>query len=114
MHFIKFSDLIYYIYTAFIMVWVVGVIIIFGTAAILVSFFDKTGKLPHIVARAWGRSILFASRIHVTVKGFSNIDPDKSTVIWIVILVPSCPTICASISASIGKFICATYEQTID
>jgi 1-acyl-sn-glycerol-3-phosphate acyltransferase len=73
----KVSDLIYYLYTAFILIWVVVVIIIFGTAAIVVSFFDKKGNLPHIVARAWGQSIVFASRIHVTVKGFSNIDPDK-------------------------------------
>ncbi len=73
----KVSDLIYYLCTAFIIIWVVVVILIFGTAAIVVSFFDKKGILPHIVARAWGRSILFAGRIHVSVKGFSNIDPDK-------------------------------------
>ena len=73
----KVSDLIYYLYTVFILIWVVVVIIIFGTATIVVSFFDKKGILPHIVARSWGQSILFASRIHVTVKGFSNIDPDK-------------------------------------
>lgn len=77
MNFIKLTDLVYYLFTAFIAVWVIAVIIIFGTTAILVSFFDKSGNLSHIVARAWGRSILFASRIHVTVKGFSNIDPDK-------------------------------------
>jgi len=71
------SDLIYYLYTVFILIWVVVVIIIFGTVTIVVSFFDKKGNLPHIVARSWGQSILFASRIHVTVKGFSNIDPDK-------------------------------------
>ncbi len=70
-------DLIYYIWTACIALWVVLVIIVFGIAAIVVSFFDKQGKLPHLVARAWGLSILKASRIHVTVKGFSNIDPEK-------------------------------------
>jgi 1-acyl-sn-glycerol-3-phosphate acyltransferase len=73
----KISDLFHYLCSALIMMWVVVVIIIFGTAAIVVSFFDKKGKLPHIVARSWGQSILFASRIHVTVKGFPNIDPDK-------------------------------------
>ena len=73
----KIFDLIYYLYTVFILIWVVVVIIIFGTVTIVVSFFDKKGNLPHIVARSWGQSILFASRIHVTVKGFSNIDPDK-------------------------------------
>ena len=73
----KISDLFYYLCSALIMMWVVVVIIIFGSAAIVVSFFDKKGILPHVVARSWGQSILFASRIHVTVKGFSNIDPDK-------------------------------------
>ena len=73
----KISDLIYYFYTALIIIWVVVVIIIFGIAAIVVSFFDKKGNLAHIVARSWGQSILTASRIHVTVKGFSNIDPEK-------------------------------------
>lgn len=73
----KISDLFYYFCSALIILWVVVVIIIFGSAAIVVSFFDKKGILAHIVARSWGQSILFASRIHVTVKGFSNIDPDK-------------------------------------
>lgn len=73
----KISDLFYYFCSALIIMWVVVVIIIFGSAAIVVSFFDKKGILAHIVARSWGQSILFASRIHVTVKGFSNIDPDK-------------------------------------
>jgi 1-acyl-sn-glycerol-3-phosphate acyltransferase len=73
----KGANLISYICTALIMLWVVLVTVVFGTAAIVVSFFDPRGNLPHIVARTWGRSILFASRIHVTVKGFSRIDPDK-------------------------------------
>jgi 1-acyl-sn-glycerol-3-phosphate acyltransferase len=74
----RVSYLIHYLCTMFIMVWGVVVTIIFGTAAIVVSFFDKKGILPHIVARAWGKSILFASRTHVTVKGLSKIDPDKA------------------------------------
>lgn len=72
----KVSDLFYYLCSALILMWAVVAIIIFGTATIVVSFFNK-GNLPHIVARSWGQSILFASRIHVTVKGFSNIDPNK-------------------------------------
>ncbi|MDP2643693.1 MAG: lysophospholipid acyltransferase family protein [Desulfobacterales bacterium] len=34
--------------------------------------------MPHIIARTWARSILWAARIQVTVTGFSNIDPQKS------------------------------------
>jgi hypothetical protein len=32
----------------------------------------------------------------------ANIDPDKSTVVWIVIVVPSRPITCVTTSASIG------------
>jgi len=54
------------------------VTILFGSIAIMGSFFDRTGKFPHLVARSWARSILFASRIKVTVRGLSNIDPGRS------------------------------------
>lgn len=73
----KPSDIIYYLFTVLIMIWIVVVIVIFGTATIIVSFFDKKGNLPHLVARSWGKSILLAARINVVVKGFSNIDPQK-------------------------------------
>ncbi len=73
----KPSDIIYYLFTVLIMVWVALVIVIFGTAAIVVSVFDNKGNLPHLVARSWGKSILFAARINVALKGFSNINPQK-------------------------------------
>ena len=60
------------------MVWTILVTILFGLAAIICSFFDRTGNLSHIMARIWARSILFGSRIKVTVEGLSNIDPSKS------------------------------------
>ncbi len=65
------------IYTLFIFVWIVFVTILFGVGVILVSLFDPSGNWPHRVARAWGGSILFASRIKVTVRGLENIDPAK-------------------------------------
>lgn len=66
------------IHTLFIVIWTFLVTVFFAIAAILASLFGSGGNAPHIVARIWARSILFASRIRVTVKGLSNIDPKRS------------------------------------
>jgi 1-acyl-sn-glycerol-3-phosphate acyltransferase len=66
--------------TAAIIVWIVIVTVFFGILAIFASFIDIKGRLPHKVAGVWARSILAASPIELTVKGLSNIDPDKSYV----------------------------------
>jgi 1-acyl-sn-glycerol-3-phosphate acyltransferase len=64
--------------TLFIVMWTFLVTVFFATATILVSLFGSTGNAPHIVARIWARALLFAGRIKVTVKGLSNIDPNRS------------------------------------
>jgi len=64
--------------TAAILVWIVLTTIFFGILAIFASFVDMKGRLPHKVAGIWARSILALSPIELTVKGLSNIDPDKS------------------------------------
>lgn len=46
--------------------------------AILASLLDKKGELPHLVARVWGRSILFGANVKVTVKNRDYIDPSRS------------------------------------
>jgi 1-acyl-sn-glycerol-3-phosphate acyltransferase len=51
--------------------------IFLGILAIAVSFFSKTGNMPHLVARFWGKCILFVSGIRVKVKGIANVDPQK-------------------------------------
>lgn len=66
------------VHTLFIVIWTFLVTVFFATATILASLFGSGGNAPHIVARIWARSLLFASRIHVTVKGLSNIDPNRS------------------------------------
>jgi len=66
--------------TIYIILWVVLTTIFWGVAAIFASFFTRTGNPVHIIARTWARSILFASRINVTVNGLANIDPDQSYV----------------------------------
>ena len=60
--------------------WVVLTTIFWGLIAIFTSFFTRTGNPVHKVARMWARSIMFASRIKVTVNGLANIDPTQSYV----------------------------------
>jgi 1-acyl-sn-glycerol-3-phosphate acyltransferase len=52
--------------------------IVLGVIAIIISFFTRTGNLVHIIARIWGKGILFVSGINVTVYGLDNIDPSRS------------------------------------
>jgi len=66
--------------TICILMWVVLTTIFWGLIAIFTSFFTRTGNPVHIVARMWARSIMFASRIKVTVNGLANIDPTQSYV----------------------------------
>jgi 1-acyl-sn-glycerol-3-phosphate acyltransferase len=54
--------------------------IVMGTASLIASLFDHTGRKPHAVARAWARWLLRLSGIRVTVEGLENIQPDGSYV----------------------------------
>jgi 1-acyl-sn-glycerol-3-phosphate acyltransferase len=60
--------------TLYISIWVVLATFVLGLVVIVLSFFVKSGKPMHKIARLWGRSILVVSRIKVTVEGLSNID----------------------------------------
>ena len=64
--------------TVFAIIWTVMSTGFFSGLAILASLLDKKGELPHLVARVWGRTILFAARVKVTVKNPANIDPSRS------------------------------------
>jgi len=64
--------------TAFILIWVVLTTSFFGVVSVIISFFTRTGNPVHITARIWAQSILMVSRVHVSVQGLSNIEPDKS------------------------------------
>jgi len=44
-----------------------------GTVALLVSLFDKTGRLQHRVARMWAQGGVWASGSRVTVRGAENL-----------------------------------------
>jgi 1-acyl-sn-glycerol-3-phosphate acyltransferase len=54
--------------------------IVFGTASLIVSFFDNTGTLQIRVARAWARTLLAVSGVHVRVEGLEQIDASASYV----------------------------------
>lgn len=54
--------------------------IFFGTISLIVSFFDKTGRVQISVARVWARSLLIVSGVKVRVEGLEQIDPQGSYV----------------------------------
>ena len=49
------------------------VTVICGTFALLVSLFEKNGRLQHRIARAWARGCLWASWSSVSVRGAENL-----------------------------------------
>jgi 1-acyl-sn-glycerol-3-phosphate acyltransferase len=66
--------------TIYILLWVGLSTIFWGSIAVIISFFTRTGDPVHKVARIWARGILFVSRIKITVNGLANIDPTQSYV----------------------------------
>ena len=64
--------------TVFLVVWILLSTTVIGTIVILCSFFSRSGNGPHLLARAWANSILWASRVKITVKGTEKLDPDRS------------------------------------
>ena len=63
------------IQTVVIPICAVLITLICAPLAIVASLFKKGGTLPHLVGRYWSRSILFISRVKVTVRGLHHIDP---------------------------------------
>jgi 1-acyl-sn-glycerol-3-phosphate acyltransferase len=49
--------------------------IVMGTLSLVDSFFDRTGKSQHQLARAWARMLLAVSFIWVRVEGVEKLDP---------------------------------------
>ncbi len=54
--------------------------ILFGTVSLIVSFFDDTGAIQIRVARAWARTLLSVSGVHVHIEGLDQIDRQGSYV----------------------------------
>jgi len=59
--------------------WVVTVLasIIFGSAGIIVSFFDRKGNVTHACARYWARTLLWIHGVQLTVRGLEHLDPKQ-------------------------------------
>jgi 1-acyl-sn-glycerol-3-phosphate acyltransferase len=55
--------------------------VILGTAAILLSFFDPSGNIPHLVARLWGKIQLGTTGTKVRIQGLENLDRQKSYIL---------------------------------
>ena len=49
--------------------------IVMGTLSLIDSFFDRTGKSQHQLARAWARMLLAVCFIQVRVEGLEKLDP---------------------------------------
>jgi len=66
------------IQTVLVIFWTVLATAFFSVLAIFASLIDRKGQLPHKVARIWSKSLLAASRVKVSVKNLSYIDPKRS------------------------------------
>ena len=55
--------------------------VVFGTASLIVSLFDKTGDTQHRLARLWGRVLLWAGGLKVKVEGLEKLDPGRGCVL---------------------------------
>jgi 1-acyl-sn-glycerol-3-phosphate acyltransferase len=69
------------LHTFIIIVWIVLITIILGLIVIAVAFFSNKGNVAHLIARAWARSILWVSGVHVRLKGFEHFDSLQSCIL---------------------------------
>ncbi len=54
--------------------------VLMGTLSMLASFFDRTGRTQHGIARIWARMLLAVSFIRVRAEGLEKLDPNSSYV----------------------------------
>lgn len=54
--------------------------VLWGTGSLLVSAFDSTGRLQHLCARGWARTLLLIAGARVTVRGAENLEPGRAYV----------------------------------
>jgi 1-acyl-sn-glycerol-3-phosphate acyltransferase len=72
------NSLLHTLQTAIIVLWTFLVTAIIASIVIVCSFFSRTGNGPHLLARLWANSILWVSRVKVTVTGAEKLDPKQS------------------------------------
>jgi 1-acyl-sn-glycerol-3-phosphate acyltransferase len=56
-----------------VMLIIIVLTILFGSFSLVSSLFDRKGKLQHLCARYWGRSILKLTGIHTEISGLQNL-----------------------------------------
>ena len=64
--------------TLFIILWTILLTGFFAVITIFASFISKSGNTPHRIAAVWAKCLLIVSGIQVSVRGYSNIDPNRS------------------------------------
>jgi 1-acyl-sn-glycerol-3-phosphate acyltransferase len=72
------SRFFYWAHTLVIYFWVLFATTVLGSVVVFISIFIKKANLSHIVARMWGRTILWVSGIRVTMKGLEKLTPTQS------------------------------------
>jgi 1-acyl-sn-glycerol-3-phosphate acyltransferase len=55
--------------------------VILGTVAIVVSLFDRSGNIPHLIARLWGKIQLRTTGTRVYLRGLENLDRHRSYIL---------------------------------
>ena len=72
------KTLLYTLQTLVIVLWVFVVTVLIASTVIIFSFFSRTGNGPHLLARLWANSILWVSRVKITVSGGEKLDSGRS------------------------------------
>ena len=72
------KPILYALQTLIIVLWTLPATVVIASIVILYSFFSRTGNGPHLLARFWANSILWVSRVKVTITGAEKLDPDRS------------------------------------
>ena len=74
-----FNNLLFrWIHTIVIIIWILLATMVLGSLVVVVSIFTQKADIAHIIARIWGRSILWVSAIKVTVNGLEKLNPAQS------------------------------------
>ncbi len=72
------KTIVYKLQTLIIVLWTFLSTAVISTMVIICSFFSRTGNGPHLLARFWANSILWVSRVKITVSGAEKLDPNQS------------------------------------
>ena len=72
------KSILYTLLTLIVVLWTILATAAVGITVIICSFFSRTGNGPHLLARQWANSIVWVSRMKVTVSGTEKLDPARS------------------------------------